>query len=45
MGSAPLKKVTAPVSAPGPTEVLVKVHAISANYRDLAIIKGGFPLG
>lgn len=27
------------------TEVLVKVHAVSLNYRDLVVAKGTYPLG
>lgn len=34
-----LVEVSAP-SAPGPEEVLVKVHAVSLNFRDLLISKG-----
>ena len=29
-----------PTPHPGPGEVLVKIHAISFNYRDLLIVKG-----
>lgn len=29
-----------PMPAPGPGEVLVKVHAVSLNYRDLMAVKG-----
>jgi len=29
-----------PVPAPGPGEVLVKVHAVSLNFRDLLVVKG-----
>ncbi len=28
--------------APGPGEVLVKIHAVSLNYRDLMIVKGAY---
>lgn len=31
-----------PTPAPGPGEVLVKVGAVSLNYRDLLIAKGGY---
>ena len=27
---------------PGPGQVLVKVHAISFNYRDLLVVKGHY---
>ena len=34
-----------PMPSPGPGEVLVKVHAVSLNYRELAILlKGRYPL-
>ena len=29
-----------PNPQPGPGEVLVKIHAISLNYRDLMMVKG-----
>jgi NADPH:quinone reductase-like Zn-dependent oxidoreductase len=29
-----------PVPEPGPGEVLVKIHAVSLNYRDLMMVKG-----
>jgi NADPH:quinone reductase-like Zn-dependent oxidoreductase len=32
--------VERPTPAPGPREVLVRVHAISFNYRDLLMVKG-----
>ena len=35
-----LEFVERPTPAPGPGEVLVKVHAISFNYRDLLMVKG-----
>ncbi|GJE89034.1 NAD(P)-dependent alcohol dehydrogenase [Phanerochaete sordida] len=31
------------VPQPGPTEVLVKVHAVSLNFRDLIIAQGTYP--
>lgn len=34
----------APVPAPGPGEVLVKVAAVSLNYRDKLVIEGGMGL-
>src|SRR5271154_7367722 len=36
-----LKLTERPTPKPGPGEVLVRVHAVSLNYRDLALIKGG----
>jgi len=35
-----LEFVERPMRAPGPGEVLVKIHAISFNYRDLLMVKG-----
>jgi NADPH:quinone reductase-like Zn-dependent oxidoreductase len=35
-----LEFVERPVPQPGPGEVLVRVHAISLNYRDLLMLKG-----
>jgi NADPH:quinone reductase-like Zn-dependent oxidoreductase len=35
-----LEFVERPTPEPGPGEVLVKVHAISFNYRDLLMVKG-----
>ncbi len=35
-----LKAVERPVPEPGPGQVLVKVSAVSLNYRDLLVIKG-----
>lgn len=29
-----------PVPAPGPHEVLIRLHAVSLNFRDLSVIKG-----
>ncbi|KAF7987079.1 hypothetical protein HWV62_241 [Athelia sp. TMB] len=34
-----------PVAKPKPTEVLVKIHAVALNYRDLLIATGRYPLG
>ena len=33
-----------PLPQPGPGEVLVKVQAVSLNYRDKMVIEGGMPL-
>ena len=35
-----LELVDRPTSQPGPGEVLVKIHAVSLNYRDLMMVKG-----
>ena len=35
-----LRFVERPTPRPGPGEVLVKIHAISLNYRDLMVVKG-----
>jgi NADPH:quinone reductase-like Zn-dependent oxidoreductase len=35
-----LEFVERPVPEPGPGQVLVKIHAISLNYRDLMMVKG-----
>ena len=35
-----LELVERPTPQPGPGEVLVKVHAVSLNYRDLMMVKG-----
>lgn len=35
-----LTGVTRPVPAPGPREILVRVHAVSLNYRDLLHVLG-----
>src|SRR5208337_3710946 len=35
-----LELVERPTPQPGPGEVLVRVHAISLNYRDLLMVKG-----
>jgi NADPH:quinone reductase-like Zn-dependent oxidoreductase len=40
-----LDLVDAPVRAPGPNEVLVKVHATSLNRRDVFVMKGQYPIG
>lgn len=31
-----------PTPAPGPREVLVKIHAVSLNFRDLMMVKGAY---
>ncbi|KAJ6625117.1 NAD-P-binding protein [Mycena sp. CBHHK59/15] len=33
----------APIPVPGPSEVLVKVHAVSLQQRDLVVAKGQYP--
>lgn len=35
-----LKQTTVPLTLPGPNEVLVKISAISINYRDTEVIMG-----
>ncbi|KAJ3500543.1 hypothetical protein NMY22_g19228 [Coprinellus aureogranulatus] len=40
-----LQKREVPVPQLGPTEVLVKIHAVSLQYRDLAIAKGQYGAG
>ena len=35
-----LELVELPTAQPGPGEVLVKIHAVSLNYRDLMMVKG-----
>jgi NADPH:quinone reductase-like Zn-dependent oxidoreductase len=37
-----LELVERPTPEPGPGEVLVRVHAVSFNFRDLMIIKGSY---
>jgi NADPH:quinone reductase-like Zn-dependent oxidoreductase len=37
-----LELVDRPASQPGPGEVLVKIHAVSLNYRDLMMVKGSY---
>ena len=46
-GEGPFKltMVDAPVQQPGEHEVLVKVHAVSLNRRDVMIAKGFYPVG
>ena len=40
-----LKRVDAPVRAPGAGEVLVRVRAASLNRRDIYVIDGQYPIG
>lgn len=35
-----LKQTTAPLPIPGPNEVLVKISAVSINYRDTEVTMG-----
>lgn len=44
-GPFELELVNAPVRQPGPSEVLVKVHAASLNRRDIFVQRGGYPIG
>jgi len=44
-GIADLTRSKGSVSQPGPTEVLLKIHATSVNFRDVAIAKDAYPLG
>jgi NADPH:quinone reductase-like Zn-dependent oxidoreductase len=37
-----LELVERPIPKPGPGEVLVKIHAVSLNYRDLLMVKGQY---
>ncbi len=37
-----LELVERPMPQPGPGEVVVKIHAISLNYRDLMMVKGAY---
>ncbi|CAG8403805.1 unnamed protein product [Penicillium salamii] len=37
-----LKKVEAQVSPPGSGEVLVEIHSVSLNYRDMEVIRGEY---
>ncbi|HET7462615.1 MAG TPA: NAD(P)-dependent alcohol dehydrogenase, partial [Longimicrobium sp.] len=39
-GLEALRQVELPVPEPGPGEVLVRVRAVSLNYRDLLVIRG-----
>jgi NADPH:quinone reductase-like Zn-dependent oxidoreductase len=40
-----IKVVEAPDPAPGPGEVLVRMRAVSLNYRDMLMISGMYPRG
>lgn len=37
-----LELVDRPTPQPGPGEVLIKIHAVSLNYRDLMMVKGSY---
>src|ERR1700694_632799 len=37
-----LKLVERPILQPGPGEVLVRIRAVTLNYRDLLTVKGGY---
>jgi NADPH:quinone reductase-like Zn-dependent oxidoreductase len=39
-GRENLKCVEVPVPKPGPSEVLIRVHAVSLNYRDKLVVEG-----
>jgi len=39
-GISDLERFEAPIPTPGPTQVVIKVHAASLNYRDLMMVKG-----
>jgi NADPH:quinone reductase-like Zn-dependent oxidoreductase len=39
-GIAKLQPVRVPRPAPGPEEILVRINALSLNYRDLMVING-----
>lgn len=39
-----IMKVTGPIPTPPAHEVLVRIHAVSLNYRDFAIVNGAYPL-
>ncbi|RAK95716.1 zinc-dependent alcohol dehydrogenase family protein [Aspergillus ibericus CBS 121593] len=41
-GLSSLTQSTAPLPTPGDNEVLVEIHAVSLNYRDLEVIKGEY---
>ena len=43
-GFSSLKLKEGPIPKPEANEVLIKVHAVSLNYRDLIIAKNGYPL-
>lgn len=39
-----ISSLTGPIPAPRAHEVLVRIHAVSLNYRDFAIVNGLYPL-
>ncbi len=41
-GIASIRPAEGPIPRPGPGQVLVRVHAVSLNYRDLAIATGHY---
>jgi NADPH:quinone reductase-like Zn-dependent oxidoreductase len=43
-GIAGLRIHEHPIPEPRPTEVLVRVHATSLNYRELNVLRGNYPL-
>ncbi|KAK0545571.1 hypothetical protein OC846_004892 [Tilletia horrida] len=43
-GWASLVKKSGSIPEPGPKEVLVKIHAVSLNFRDLTISRNEYPL-
>jgi NADPH:quinone reductase-like Zn-dependent oxidoreductase len=43
-GQANLERVTVPVPTPGPGEILVRVEAVSLNYRDKVMVENGMGL-
>jgi len=44
-GIGALVQVERPVPKPGPRQALVRVHAVSLNYRDLLVADGTYPRG
>lgn len=40
-----LTLVARPLPKPGPRQALVRVHAVSLNYRDLLVARGAYPRG
>jgi len=45
IGLDTIRLVERPVPRPGPGEILIRVAAATLNYRDLAIVKGGYKPG
>jgi NADPH:quinone reductase-like Zn-dependent oxidoreductase len=41
-GISNLSLSTSPLPSPGPGEVLVKIHTVSLNYRDIEVIMGEY---